>query len=114
MQLHDARGNAAVFAALGDVTRMALLRRLGRGERSLTALTEGTGMSRQAVTKHLDVLRRAGLVQARRSGRERRYSATPAPLEGASDWLQSYRREWEESFDRLDAYLRTLTKDPSP
>lgn len=114
MQLHESNRNAAVFAALGDVTRMALLNRLGRGERSLSALTEGTGMSRQAVTKHLDVLARAGLVRARRSGRERRYSATPAPLESASEWLLSYRREWEASLDRLDAYLQTLTKDPSP
>lgn len=114
MQLHESTRNAAVFAALGDVTRMGLLHRLGRGERSLSALTEGTGMSRQAVTKHLDVLARAGLVHARRSGRERRYSATPAPLESASAWLVTYRREWEESFDRLDAYLQTLTKAPTP
>lgn len=85
MQLHEPGRSAPVFAALGDPTRLMLLARLGREERSLSALAEGAGMSRQAVTKHLDVLARAGLVHSRRRGRECRYSATPAPLRDASD-----------------------------
>lgn len=112
MQLHEPGRSAPVFAALGDPTRLMLLARLGREERSLSALAEGAGMSRQAVTKHLDVLARAGLVHSRRRGRECRYSATPAPLRDASDWLQAYRQQWEEVFDRLDAYLQTLPEDP--
>ncbi len=112
MQLHEPAPNASVFAALGDPTRLMLLGRLGREERSLSALAEGAGMSRQAITKHLDVLARAGLVHGERRGREHRYSATPAPLREAADWLQAYREQWETAFDRLDAYLQTLPEEP--
>lgn len=112
MQLHEPVPNASVFAALGDPTRLMLLGRLGREERSLSALAEGAGMSRQAITKHLDVLARAGLVHGERRGREHRYSATPAPLREAADWLQAYREQWETAFDRLDAYLQTLPEEP--
>lgn len=114
MQLHVPDQSAAVFAALGDPTRLRLLSRLGREERSLSTLAEGAGMSRQAVTKHLDVLARVGLVHSQRQGRERLYTATPGPLQDASDWLQSYRQQWEEAFDRLDEYLQSLPEDPKP
>ena len=111
MQLHDPHRNASVFAALGDPTRLMLLTRLGQEERSLSVLAEGAGMSRQAVTKHLDVLSRAGLVRSHRHGRESRFSATPGPLREAGDWLQSYRQQWEEAFDRLDQYLQSMPQD---
>ena len=113
MQLHVPDSSPAVFAALGDPTRLMLLGRLGRAERSLSTLAEGAGMSRQAVTKHLDVLARAGLVQSQRQGRERLYTATPGPLQDASDWLKTYRQQWEDAFDRLDNYLQTLHEDPT-
>lgn len=111
MRLHESTPDASVFAALGDPTRLMLLGRLGREERSLSALTEGAGMSRQAIAKHLDVLERAGLVHSQRRGRECRFSATPGPLREATDWLQAYRQQWEDTFDRLDDYLQTLPED---
>lgn len=114
MQLHDPERSAAVFAALGDATRLQLMARLVSEERSISALAEGTGMSRQAVTKHLDVLARNGLVRGARRGRERRYRAEPAPLVEATAWLQNYRRHWEDSFDRLDAHLHALIQDQTP
>lgn len=110
MQLHEP--HAAVFAALGDPTRLGLLTRLGHGEASLTTLAAGTGITRQAVTKHLDVLARAGLVHDTRRGRERRYRADAAPLTEVSDWLVAWRAQWESSFDRLAEYLETLPKEP--
>ncbi|MDO9280488.1 MAG: metalloregulator ArsR/SmtB family transcription factor [Pseudomonadota bacterium] len=113
MQLHEPDRNASVFAALGDPTRLMLLGRLGREERSLSALAEGAGMSRQAITKHLDVLARAGLVHSQRRGRECRFTATPGPLLEATDWLRAYRQQWEDAFDRLDDYLQTLPEDPT-
>lgn len=113
MQLPEPTRRATVFAALGDPTRLMLLDRLGRGERSLSTLAAGAGMSRQAVTKHLDVLARAGLVRGHRAGREHRYTATPDPLREASDWLLAYRQQWDESLDRLDAYLQSFPKEPT-
>lgn len=109
MQLHEPA--APIFAALGDPTRLHLLARLGRGEASLSTLAAGTGMTRQAVTKHLDVLARAGLVRHARFGRERRYRADVAPLAEAADWIASWRTQWEASFDRLADYLDTLPKE---
>lgn len=113
MQLHEPHRNAVVFAALGDPTRLGLLGRLGRDERSLSSLAAGAGMSRQAIAKHLDVLERAGLVHGERRGREHRYRATPAPLGHASAWLDTYRQQWEAAFDRLDAYLQTIHPEPT-
>lgn len=112
MQLHEAHRNASVFAALGDPTRLTLLVRLGHGERSVSALADGAGMSRQAITKHLDVLARAGLVHSHRRGRECRFTATPGPLRDAADWLLVYRQQWDDAFDRLDDYLHSLPEDP--
>jgi len=113
MQLHEPRRTAVVFAALGDPTRLGLLGRLGREERSLSSLAGGAGMSRQAVAKHLDVLVRAGLVHGERRGREHRYRATPEPLGEVSEWLTTYRQQWEEAFDRLDLYLQTIQQEPT-
>lgn len=69
-------------------------------------------MSRQAVSKHLEVLERVGLVHAERHGRERRYTASASPAVEANEWLAAYRQQWDESFDRLDEYLQTLGKEP--
>jgi DNA-binding transcriptional ArsR family regulator len=107
---------APVFAALGDATRLRLLARLGGGSPlSISALTENSGISRQAVTKHLQVLARAGLVHDTAQGRERVYRIDAAPLREVAEWCEQYRRAWEESFDRLDLYVQTLTsKDEKP
>jgi DNA-binding transcriptional ArsR family regulator len=91
-----------VFAALGDPTRMALVRRLStEGALSVTALTEGTRISRQAVTKHLGVLARAGLVESERQGRERLWALAPGPLAEARRALEQISREWDDALGRL-------------
>lgn len=99
---------APVFAALGDPTRLAILLQLKRGKSlPIRALTPA-GATRQAVTKHLSVLANAGLVRDRKQGRERVFEVNPEPLWQMSDWIQAYRQEWEDRFDRLDLYLSTL------
>lgn len=100
---------APVFAALGDPTRLRLLERLGRTSGlSISALTADSGITRQAVTKHLRVLSRAGLVHDAPHGRERVYTADAAPLREVAAWIDEYRAHWEASFQRLDEYLQTL------
>src|SRR5437016_6299552 len=96
------------FAALADPTRRAILARLAGGQASVTELAEPFAMSLPAVSKHLKVLERAGLIAR---GRERQWR--PARLEGAplkevADWMEPYRRFWEESYDRLEEYLEEL------
>lgn len=107
---------APVFAALGDPTRLRLIERLGRGgPASITALTEGTALTRQAVTKHLGVLAAAGLVRDERRGREHRWALEPATLRDAAGWLEQYRAEWEARLDRLDAFLQSPDpQEPTP
>jgi len=93
---------STVFAALGDPTRLALVRRLsGESFLSVTALTEGTRLSRQAVTKHLGVLTRAGLVESSRVGRERLWALVPVPIEEARRALERISRDWDEALQRL-------------
>lgn len=102
----DAPPDAQLFAALADETRLSLVSRLLlTPSLSTTQLAEGTGLSRQAVRKHLGVLADAGLVHDRRVGRERRWSLDPAPLDEVSQWLDAVRRQWEARLDRLDAFL---------
>ena len=97
-----------VFAALGDPTRLGLVHRLGAAPAlSTTGLAEGTGMSRQAIRKHLGVLHEAGLVRHTRRGRERLWSLNAAPLRDVRDWADQWRRLWEDRFDRLEAYLQS-------
>jgi len=97
-----------VFAALADATRLSLVTRLQvERARSTTELAEGTGMSRQAIRKHLGVLAEAGLVRDRREGRQRLWELDPEPLAEVRDWADAVRRTWEARFDRLDAFLRT-------
>src|SRR5713226_8623789 len=96
------------FAALADPTRRAILGRLASGEASVTELAEPFAMSLPAVSKHLKVLERAGLIARSREAQWRPCRLAAGPLKDAADWLESYRRFWEESFERLEDYLREL------
>jgi DNA-binding transcriptional ArsR family regulator len=97
---------AAVFAALGDQTRLALIARLaGRESRSIAELTVGCGLTRQAVTKHLRVLERAGLVHSARSGREAMFALDLKPVHELNAYLADIERQWEEALGRLKRYL---------
>ena len=98
----------ATFAALADPTRRAILARLASGEASVSALAEPFAMSLPAVSKHLKVLERAGPITRGRAAQWRPCRLEAAPLKDAADWLEEYRRFWEESFDRLEEYLREL------
>ena len=99
---------SATFAALADPTRRAILARLALGETSVTKLAEPFEMSLPAVSKHLKVLERAGLIARGREAQWRPCRLEAAPLKDVSDWVERYRHFWEESFDRLDDYLRKL------
>src|SRR5580698_3372115 len=117
--IHAAEGNtgpdrlSATLAALADPTRRAILAQLASGQVSVTQLAEPFAMSLPAVSKHLKVLERAGLIERGREAQWRPCRLAPAPLKDASEWLERYRRFWEESFDRLEDYLRELQKkDP--
>ncbi len=98
----------ATFAALADPTRRAILARLASGETSVSELAEPFEMSLPAVSKHLKVLQRAGLIARGREAQWRPCRLAAGPLKDASDWLERYRRFWEESFDRFEDYLRDL------
>ncbi|HKV54277.1 MAG TPA: metalloregulator ArsR/SmtB family transcription factor [Candidatus Binataceae bacterium] len=99
---------STTFAALADPTRRAILARLASGEASVTELGEPFKMSLPAVSKHLKVLERAGLIARGREAQWRPCRLAAGPLKGAADWLDEYRRFWDESLDRLDDYLREL------
>lgn len=98
------------FAALADPTRRAILARLASGELSVTELAEPFDMSLPAVTKHLKVLERAGLITRGREAQWRPCRLEAGPLKNISDWVEHYRQFWERSFDRLDAYLKVMRK----
>lgn len=102
------------FAALADPTRRAILARLSEGEANVSDLAAPflKEMSFPAVTKHLKVLEKAGLITKTREAQWRPCRLNGAPLREASDWMEIYRTFWEESFDRLDAYLKTVTAKP--
>lgn len=97
-----------IFSALADPTRRAILARLSLGTTSVTELAEPFRMSGPAVSKHLKVLERAGLVIRGREAQWRPCSLDAAPLKDVEDWLEQYRRFWEGSFDRLEKYLHEL------
>ena len=99
---------STTFAALADPTRRAILARLVLGEVSVTELAEPFAMSLPAISKHLKVLERAGLITRSREAQWRPCRLDAGPLKDAADWLEHYRRFWEESFDRLDDYLGEL------
>jgi DNA-binding transcriptional ArsR family regulator len=97
---------APVFAALGDPTRLALLARLSDGEaRSIVTLSAASDLTRQAVTKHLGVLARAGLVRNERRGRETRFELAPEPLQAARSYLDTVSSQWDQAFSRLRTHL---------
>jgi DNA-binding transcriptional ArsR family regulator len=104
---------STTFAALADPTRRAILARLIAGEASVNTLAEPFAMSLPAISKHLKVLERAGLIARGRSAQWRPCRLEAEPLRDASDWLEQYRASWEQSFDRLDDYLRELQDTPA-
>src|ERR1700733_8587047 len=95
----------STFAALADPTRRAILARLVLGETSVTELARPFAMSLPAISKHLKVLERAGLIARGRSAQWRPCRLAASPLKDVADWLEVYRRFWEDSFDRLETYL---------
>lgn len=95
----------ATFAALADPTRRAILARLARGEASVKELAEPFAMSQPAISKHLKVLERAGLVERGRDAQRRPCRLVAEPMRAATEWLGDYRRFWSESYDRLDEML---------
>src|SRR5215510_5852352 len=96
------------FAALADPTRRRILQHLAKGDRCVTDLAKPHRMSLPAVSKHLRVLERAGLVRRRRCGRVHRLKLEAKPMRQAQQWIEEYRRFWEERFDQLDEYLNEL------
>jgi DNA-binding transcriptional ArsR family regulator len=104
---------SAKFAALADPTRRAILARLCAGEASVNALAEPFAMSLPAVSKHLKVLEKAGLITRGKEAQWRPARLEPMGLKGVAEWLEHYRRYWDSSFDRLDAYLTKIQEgDP--
>jgi DNA-binding transcriptional ArsR family regulator len=98
----------ATFAALADPTRRAILARLATGEASVAELAEPFDMSQPAISKHLKVLERAGLISRGREAQRRPRKLEPRPLAEATDWIERYRKIWEANFKRLDAVLQEL------
>ena len=101
----------ATFTALADPTRRAILTRLAAGDATVTELAEPFDMTLPAITKHLKVLEKARLIRRGRDAQYRPCTLTAEPLKEASDWMDQYRKFWEESFDRLDEYLKELHKE---
>jgi len=99
---------SATFAALADPTRRAILARLASGEKSVNELAEPFHISLPAVSKHLKVLESAGLISRGRDAQWRPCRIEAEPLKDVSNWVERYRRFWEQSFDRLDEYLREI------
>src|ERR1700741_535847 len=101
---------SATFAALSDPTRRAILARLALGETTVMDLAEPFAMSLPAISKHLKVLENAGLIARGREAQWRPCQLTAGPLKDAATWLEHYRPFWEQSFDRLDTYLRAVQR----
>jgi DNA-binding transcriptional ArsR family regulator len=99
---------SATFAALADPTRRQILARLAQGEASVMDLAEPFDMSQPAISKHLRVLERAGLIEQGRQAQWRPRRLNAGPLRDVAAWVGQYKRHWEESFERLDAYLRDV------
>ncbi len=99
------------FSALADPTRRQILARLANGELSVTQLAEPFEMTMPGVSKHLKVLERAGLIVRGREAQWRPAKLQAEPLKEVADWVEQYRQNWEESFDKLDAYLKTIQNE---
>ena len=113
--MHATHRLDTVFAALADPTRRAILARLASGEASVTEVAEPFAMSQPAISRHLKVLERAGLVSRGRDAQRRPRRLEPTRLREATKWLERYRRLWEGNYQRLDALLEQLkAKDPTP
>jgi DNA-binding transcriptional ArsR family regulator len=105
-RLNTLAAKAEVFAALGDETRLSLLAKLSKGQRySISELTEGTRLTRQAVTKHLRVLERVRIVHPTRSGRESRFALDPEPIDQMAAYLQTVSKQWDLALSRLKAFV---------
>ena len=102
---------STTFAALADPTRRAILARLAQGEATVGELAAPFDISLPAISKHLKVLQRAGLIEQGRQAQWRPCRLTPEPLRDLADWVAQYKRHWEESFDRLDEYLKQIQKE---
>ena len=105
---------SSTFAALADPTRRAILKKLTQGEKSVKELAAPFRMSLPAVSKHLKVLAKAGLIERSREAQWRPCKLRAAPLKKAAAWMEEYRRFWEERFDRLDDYLQELNAKEQP
>ena len=103
---------STTFAALADPTRRAILERLADGDATVGELAEPFAMTLPAISKHLSVLERAGLVAKDRDGQRRNCRITATPLKSATSWLEEYRRHWEANLDNLDAYLNRIQQQP--
>jgi DNA-binding transcriptional ArsR family regulator len=105
---------SATFAALADPTRRAMLARLAKGEATVTELAAPFDLSLPAISKHLKVLHRAGLIEQGRQAQWRPCRLKADRLRDVAVWIDQYRRHWEESFERLDAYLREIAQTEQP
>ena len=106
LKASDGIESAPVFSALGDVTRLELVSRLSDGQQhSITELADGLKLTRQGVTKHLRVLKQAGIVHSKRIGRETRFTIKPAPISKARDFLIRASLQWDENIGRLKAFV---------
>ena len=110
MAIAGAAGLDATFAALADPTRRAILARLEGGEATVTELAAPFAMSQPAITKHLKVLERAGLISRGRDAQRRPCRLRAEPIKGVAEWAEGYRQFWEQSYDRLDEYLEELKR----
>jgi DNA-binding transcriptional ArsR family regulator len=104
----------STFAALADQTRRAIVARLAQGEASVMELAEPFAMTQPAISKHLKVLERAGLITRRRDAQRRPCRLEPKRLQQLSNWIGDYRQYWEESYERLDDYLKELQAKEKP
>ena len=110
--MHPTPGLTAIFSALADPSRREILERLRKNkEATVSELAEPLEMSLPAVSKHVKILERAGLLERRRNGRTHFMKLNPGPLRDASDWLKYYEQFWTESFDRLDSFLTNSNDD---
>ena len=104
-------GLSLIFGALADPTRRAILARLADGEATVTELAAPFPISMPAISRHLKVLERAGLISRSRSGQHLSSALEAAPLQEATEWMERYRQFWEASFDRLEVHLRRATSE---
>lgn len=104
---------SATFAALADPTRRAILARLAEGEATVTELAKPFPVTLPAISRHLKVLERAGLISRNRSAQSRPSSLRPEPLHEATEWIETYREMWESRVDRLQRHLKEIQKGPS-